>query len=317
MNSFYILLITAILTGCLIGYLAGFIKLLFFFIKISATIAATYFLHPFITGFINDNISIDTAWVQAIAFMILFIPCFILFHFLIYPVQKRTSRFNKKFLNRAAGIVTGLACGVISVVSITQFRNITTLPQEVSSEIKARGLEDVFNNYANLVNDKFAPFFQEQPVQVMASKTVDSIIEKGISLSFVTDKFEEDPTLEADMLQLINDERAKYGLRSLVADAQLTNAARMHSADMFRRGYFSHNTPEGINPFQRLHKLNIVYLYAGENLAMAPTLLKAHEGLMRSPGHRANILNPSYGKVGIGILDAGTHGLMITQEFRD
>jgi uncharacterized protein YkwD len=38
---------------------------------------------------------------------------------------------------------------------------------------------------------------------------------------------------------------------------------------------------------------------------------------MNSPGHRANILNPSFGRVGIGILDGGFYGLMISQEFRD
>jgi uncharacterized protein YkwD len=38
---------------------------------------------------------------------------------------------------------------------------------------------------------------------------------------------------------------------------------------------------------------------------------------MNSPGHRANILNPQFGRVGIGIMDGGIHGLMVSQEFRD
>lgn len=51
--------------------------------------------------------------------------------------------------------------------------------------------------------------------------------------------------------------------------------------------------------------------------ALAPTLSQAHTGLMNSPGHRANILNNGFGRVGIGILDAGIYGLMITQNFRN
>jgi uncharacterized protein YkwD len=59
------------------------------------------------------------------------------------------------------------------------------------------------------------------------------------------------------------------------------------------------------------------FITAGENLALAPTLRIAHRGLMNSPGHRANIMNPSFGRVGIGILEGGSHGLMITQNFRN
>jgi uncharacterized protein YkwD len=56
---------------------------------------------------------------------------------------------------------------------------------------------------------------------------------------------------------------------------------------------------------------------AGENLALARTLPMAHQGLMDSPGHRANILRPAFGRVGIGILDGGRYGLMVTQNFRN
>jgi len=61
----------------------------------------------------------------------------------------------------------------------------------------------------------------------------------------------------------------------------------------------------------------IRYLTAGENLALAPTLQVAHNGLMNSPGHRANILHAQFGRLGIGILDGGIRGLMVSQEFRD
>jgi uncharacterized protein YkwD len=61
----------------------------------------------------------------------------------------------------------------------------------------------------------------------------------------------------------------------------------------------------------------VKYLSAGENLALGQTLSICHTGLMNSPGHRANILDNSYGRVGIGVLDGGMHGLMITQNFRN
>jgi uncharacterized protein YkwD len=86
---------------------------------------------------------------------------------------------------------------------------------------------------------------------------------------------------------------------------------------MFARGYFAHDTPEGKDPFDRLRQANVRFLTAGENLALAPTVPVAHNGLMHSPGHRANILYPQFGRVGIGIMDGGIRGLMVSQEFRD
>jgi uncharacterized protein YkwD len=119
------------------------------------------------------------------------------------------------------------------------------------------------------------------------------------------------------MLDLVNAERVANGLQPLAPDPELTEVARRHSADMFARGYFAHDTPEGRTPFDRMHESNIRFLTAGENLALAPTLSIAHRGLMNSPGHRRNILRPQFGRVGIGIMDGGMRGLMVSQEFRN
>jgi len=56
---------------------------------------------------------------------------------------------------------------------------------------------------------------------------------------------------------------------------------------------------------------------AGENLAKAATVIAAYRALMQSPGHRANMMNPAFRKVGIGVQDAGTKGIMVAQEFSD
>jgi uncharacterized protein YkwD len=66
-----------------------------------------------------------------------------------------------------------------------------------------------------------------------------------------------------------------------------------------------------------MHQSNVQFLTAGENLALAPTLSVAHTGLMNSPGHRANILRAQFGRVGIGIIDGGMRGFMVSHEFRN
>ena len=125
------------------------------------------------------------------------------------------------------------------------------------------------------------------------------------------------PELERAMLALINGERGRRGLRALSADGELTRVARAHSLDMILRRYFSHYSPEGDDPFDRFRSAGIQYHAAGENLALAPELEQAHNMLMKSKDHRENILRPSFGRVGIGIIDGGSRGLMISQEFRD
>jgi uncharacterized protein YkwD len=119
------------------------------------------------------------------------------------------------------------------------------------------------------------------------------------------------------MLELVNGERAAHGVKPLQADAEATEVARAHARDMFDRGYFSHIAPDGADPFARMRRAGLAFRAAGENLALARTLAMAHQGLMDSPGHRANILRPAFGRVGIGVLDGGRHGLMVTQVFRN
>jgi uncharacterized protein YkwD len=124
-----------------------------------------------------------------------------------------------------------------------------------------------------------------------------------------------DDTSERAMLKLVNDERAKAGVRPLTSDVKLIVVARAHSRDMFERRYFSHMTPEGLSPSDRMEKGGVEFFVAGENLAYAPDLVTAHTGLMKSPGHRKNILDPEFRHVGIGILTTDKWGMMVTQDF--
>lgn len=126
--------------------------------------------------------------------------------------------------------------------------------------------------------------------------------------AFLTDK-------EQKMLELVNAERERVGLDPLVADETLTRLARMKSEDMIEKGYFSHNSPTYGSPFDMMRKAGVKYTTAGENLAGAPTVERAHAGLMDSEGHRRNILNPRFKRIGIGIIEGGPYGLMVAQMF--
>lgn len=224
---------------------------------------------------------------------------------------------HHKLLNKVLGIIPGLFTGLIVMTLIMRVIPLVDVPQTISDDFKPNELTGFLNPAEEWLENKLVPVFEKPFTQTIAAANENTVSHEAVTLSFVTDVYNIRPDLEMQLLLMVNTEREKNGLKPLLPDPQLTIVAREHSEDMFKRGYFAHNTPDGVDPFQRMHNANIKYLAAGENLAFAQTLNLAHEGLMNSPGHRANILNPHYGKLGVGILDGGEYGLMITQEFRN
>jgi uncharacterized protein YkwD len=140
----------------------------------------------------------------------------------------------------------------------------------------------------------------------------------GYLLPFkVSSGLEVDSEDEQTMLELVNGERVAVGLNPLEPDAALAAVGRAHAVEMFQEGYFAHESPLTGSPFDRLESAGYAYRLAGENLAFAPNVVIAHEGLMNSPGHRANILEPGFGRVGIAAVRSPEHGVMFVQVFAD
>lgn len=117
------------------------------------------------------------------------------------------------------------------------------------------------------------------------------------------------------MLELINAERKAKGLTPLTLDNRMCSIAECHSKDMNSRHFFDHTNPDGLDPFDRLSKGGISYNTSGENIAKTSSISSAHDALMRSPGHRANILNPAFHRIGIGISKSKDGYVTITQLF--
>ncbi len=88
----------------------------------------------------------------------------------------------------------------------------------------------------------------------------------------------------------------------------------MKSQDMATNNYFSHDSPTYGSPFDMMRSLGISYSYAGENIAKHMSVKSAHDGFMNSPGHRANVLNKNFNKVGLGFVEKGNY-LYVTQWF--
>ncbi|TGE33595.1 CAP domain-containing protein [Desulfosporosinus sp. Sb-LF] len=117
------------------------------------------------------------------------------------------------------------------------------------------------------------------------------------------------------MLDLINQERSKAGVSLLKIDSQLQKMAQVKSDEMVAKSYFSHTSPTYGSPFEMMKTFGISYTSAGENIAGNSSVDAAHAALMNSPDHKANLLNPSFSYVGIGITASPTYGKMFAQDF--
>ncbi|GAB2979580.1 hypothetical protein GCM10027049_13600 [Mucilaginibacter puniceus] len=226
-----------------------------------------------------------------------------------------TQKKHDHIINKIAGIVPGIINGLIWAALLATFFMLMPLTQ-VSEKTRDSKLSEGLVTKVSWLESKVSPIFAEALNRTVRKTTLKEE-GKSVKLPFIVKHPITRPELEKEMLAMVNRERKKVGLGLLKADPEIAVVARKHSADMFLRGYFSHYTPENVDPFGRMRKDKIRFLTAGENLALAQTLQIAHKELMESPGHRANILNPNFGRLGIGILDGGIYGLMITQNFRN
>ena len=122
--------------------------------------------------------------------------------------------------------------------------------------------------------------------------------------------------MQTEMLGYINAERAKVNAAPLTLDNSLSNGAYLKAKDMAVNGYFDHTSPTYGSPFEMMKSMGISYHMAGENIAKNMSVKGAHDAFMNSPGHKANILNTGYHKVGLGFYRSGSY-LYVTQWFTD
>lgn len=123
-------------------------------------------------------------------------------------------------------------------------------------------------------------------------------------------------SIENQVIQLTNQERAKYGLKPLKANWELSRVARYKSADMRDKGYFSHTSPTYGSPFDMIKSFGLSYRSAGENIAAGQTSpQQVVQAWMNSEGHRANILSSDFTEIGVGYAKGGSQRYYWTQMF--
>lgn len=310
-----ILIILIILLHAWMGFRRGFLSQAFDVIcmVVSFILSLRYFA---VTAAIFEHFGLSSNLAKPTGFLALWF----LFQFIFYLITRLIFHFvplwviENKF-NRFFGIIPGIIKGIVVTAIILMICFI--LPASPTFK-------------DDLVKDPIAGFFIKSSAraELQMEKVFDGVNslnffgtlsqnEEMTKLDFKVEKFTIDENSENIMINQVNSERAKMGLGPLKLDLTIRTVARFHSIDMAKNGYFSHVNLASKTPSDRMTEGGVNYWLAGENIALAPTEELAEIGFMNSPKHRDNILDPKYGRIGVGIIDIGVYGKMVTQNFAD
>ena len=318
MNWIDVILILIILLSVYSGWRKGFIIGMVQLVSWILTLILSFVLYKYLADFFDTYIKSLGVWSAPLAFllMVFFIRMVIDIVF-IRLTGKISENVHLSTLNKALGVIPGALAGFIYAALFATIFMLMPWVNRFFESSRESIVATTLTRQVEWLEQKLSPVLDKSVRQTLNKLTIEPGSTRSIALDFKVADPSVRGDLEHEMLLLLNEERKKAGLQPLKADPELVPVARAHSRDMFARGYFSHITPEGKAPSDRIRAAQVPFITAGENLALAQTLTIAHTGLMNSPGHRANILHPSFGRVGIGILDGGRYGIMVTQNFRN
>jgi len=273
--------------------------------------------YQYISGFIRSNFSLPHSVSNALGFLFTAVLVeAVLGYLLIAAVKRIPDKYWKVWWNKFLAFVPAGEGLVLVAFILTLIVSLPVNPKLKAGVSNSRIGSFLVRQTAGLekgLNEIFGGVIEDS----LTYLTIKPGSRESIPLNIDTRTLSVDEVSEGEMFKLVNEERKKAGVRQLSWAPEIVPVARAHAKDMWERSYFGHVSPEGKDVGDRLDTAGVNYSFAGENLALAPTLATAHAGLMNSEGHRANILEPEFKKVGIGVIDNGIYGKMFVQVFTD
>jgi uncharacterized protein YkwD len=300
------------------GLRSGFWTMIVDFFAFLTSLILSLRFYTFAASFLKSNFNLGRSLSNALGFLLtaIFLEA-VLGYLLAILLTRLPEKFTKTKWNKVASVIPALGEAAVLVAFV--------LTLVMSFPVSPRVKKDISDS-------KIGSYLVEKTsgVEARLSEVFGGVIEDSLTYFTIqpgsTDRVEisvEEQVLKIDeeaeraMFKLVNEEREKRGLHELILRSEVVPVAREHARDMWGRKYFGHVSPEGEDVGDRLTEAGVTYSFAGENLALAPTVLTAHNGLMNSEGHRENILEERFTQIGIGVIDSGVNGKMFVQVFTD
>jgi uncharacterized protein YkwD len=307
------------------GFALGFLVASLDFLSFALSFLAGITFYGRIAALLVKFLPISHGFANAIGFFIVAVLIEIILNVVLKILVARIKFFHffipnvgpLRLVSKVLGIIPGIFSGVllcsfilslIIALPFSLFIRQSILNAKIGNVLVAntQGFAKDWNNiFGGAVND------------TLSFLTIEPQSNEIVNLNFKTKQISIDGKSERTMLEMVNSERTSRGIGALSLSEGLTAVGTAHCEDMFTNGYFSHYSQNGLSPFDRMAQANINFNFAGENLALAPSVDLAMRGLMQSPGHRENILSKDFHKIGIGVVDGGIYGEMFCQEFTD
>ncbi len=314
-----LILIVIIGLGALAGTRRGFLRGAIDLLTILASIFAAAFGYHWLAGVISSHVNVSSLVANVLSFALIAVAVQFVVSFLILTplspliYSARLMPVSRQ-LDTALGIIPGAIKGLVSAMAVVLVLVLLPfghgLDPTISRSALAQHLLSGANQIASDAEGRAGVDLSDFMIVTEPSS------DEGMRLPFsVSSGLHESTDDEAQMLEMVNAARSEHGLSPLKADPQLQSLAVAHSQEMLELGYFAHNSPLSGSPSDRFDAAGVSYSIAGENIAYAPTVDVAQRGLMRSPGHRDNILSDQFARIGIGVVTTPFGTRMITQEF--
>jgi uncharacterized protein YkwD len=318
LNWVDILSIILLIFSFIEGWRLGFIQISASFgaYVIAFFVSMTY--HKQVGSFLVQSFGIPRVWTDSIGYISLIALSLILFTQLFLIIsEKIVTRFIHSVSDRLTGVIISFvnACIILMFVFVA----ITAIPDAVALKegVEASKIAHVVLTFAQRFGGSGITSLEQSIKDNVHFITIDPLSGESLRLPFTLQRWNlmDDADGASEMVTLINTERATLHINPLLEDKGLAIVALAHSRDMFERTYFSHSSPEGKTMKDRLESAHISFMSAAENLAFAPDITTAHAGLMNSIHHKAAILDPTFTRVGVGVVDSGSVGIMVTELF--
>lgn len=286
------------------------------------SLALAFYTYEYSANYIVSNFAISETYANIMGFFAnIFIFKMVLIFIIRAMMSGRIVKMSDSSFNKIAGGVASLVYGMIVVVLMFSIALSFSLPYFIDKEFRNSATGKIVSANPLGINEGIKNIFGgvlSSTIDMLSFLTIEeSENDKRIDLGFSTSEYKVSESAEKGMFNLVNNERKADGMDEYVIDEKLSNVARMHAMNMLENGYFSHTDMAGDRPADRMKKGGVEFNFSGENLAYSKDLLSAHDGFMKSEGHRKNILHRLFHRIGIGVVDAGSRGMIFVQNFAD
>ncbi|MEE8498101.1 MAG: CvpA family protein [Acidimicrobiia bacterium] len=236
---------------------------------------------------------------------------------------ERTARLpGLNLVNRASGAGLAAAWGVFLATLVLTLGVVLPMPPAVADSFDSSAVTRALTDPDGVAQEVFIGLAGDRLIEsvlnlraVVGTRRVivdpDEVVQIGES-DF--EDLAEDRGAAFEIFDLVNAARISAGRAPLVWRDALAEVGVGHATEMYLDGYFAHSSPKTGDVGDRVSDAGIRFSVAGENLALAATVTEVHEGLMNSPGHRANLEADFYDSIGIAVV-RGPLGLMVVQVF--